>query len=161
MATTPNGWPYVLPADHPLEFPALSQALADKLDHDLGAADVWTAWTPAVTNGTASAADCRYRRTPGGLLTIDAHLTMSAVTGNLTFSLPIAAAKATYGVAVFEDVSAGLMNLGMARHNAGSCGVYALGAASQINILSPTVPFTWAAGDRIHVTGSYAVAPLT
>ena len=30
--TTPNGWPYVTPDDHPLEFPAHSQALAQKLE---------------------------------------------------------------------------------------------------------------------------------
>lgn len=31
-ATTPGGWPYVLPADHPLEYPAQSQQLATALD---------------------------------------------------------------------------------------------------------------------------------
>lgn len=30
--TTANGWPYVTPDDHPKEFPAASQALAQKLD---------------------------------------------------------------------------------------------------------------------------------
>lgn len=32
MATTANGWPYVEPADHPLEYPAVSQQLANKLE---------------------------------------------------------------------------------------------------------------------------------
>lgn len=31
-ATTPGGFPYVLPADHPLEYPAMSQQLATLLD---------------------------------------------------------------------------------------------------------------------------------
>ena len=31
-ATTPGGWPYVLPADHPVEYPAASQNLANKLE---------------------------------------------------------------------------------------------------------------------------------
>jgi hypothetical protein len=29
---TPFGWPYVQPDDHPLQYPAISQALAEKLD---------------------------------------------------------------------------------------------------------------------------------
>lgn len=42
MATTPNGYPYVAPADHPLEFPASSQQLANVLDTRVG---------PATTTG--------------------------------------------------------------------------------------------------------------
>lgn len=38
MATTANGWPYVVPADHPLEYPALSQQLANLLESRLGTA---------------------------------------------------------------------------------------------------------------------------
>lgn len=30
--TTPKGWPYVTPDDHPKEYPSLSQTLAEKLD---------------------------------------------------------------------------------------------------------------------------------
>lgn len=30
--TTAHGWPYVTPDDHPVEFPAASQALANKLE---------------------------------------------------------------------------------------------------------------------------------
>lgn len=33
-AMTPGGWPYVLPADHPLEYPAQSQSLANLLEQD-------------------------------------------------------------------------------------------------------------------------------
>lgn len=44
-ANTPGGWPYVLPEDHPLEFPAHSQALANKLQTD--ATIVIAAMTPA------------------------------------------------------------------------------------------------------------------
>jgi len=32
MATTADGWPYVVPADHPVEYPAVSQTLADLLE---------------------------------------------------------------------------------------------------------------------------------
>jgi hypothetical protein len=35
--TTANGWPYVTPTDKPKEFPAASQALANKLQARLGA----------------------------------------------------------------------------------------------------------------------------
>ena len=43
--TTADGWPYILPADHPLEYPAQSQALANLLD-SRGLAGELTTWTP-------------------------------------------------------------------------------------------------------------------
>lgn len=45
-ATTPGGFPYVLPADHPLEFPSHSQALANTLE-SMDLAPVADVLTPA------------------------------------------------------------------------------------------------------------------
>lgn len=49
-ATTPNGWTYLLPSDHPLEYPAATQQQAQKLD----VGDPWAQLTGSVTP-TASA----------------------------------------------------------------------------------------------------------
>lgn len=43
---TAGGWPYVTPEDHPLEFPALSQQLANKLESS-GATAALGALTPS------------------------------------------------------------------------------------------------------------------
>ena len=47
MAVTANGWPYVEPADKPLEYPALSQQLATKLDPYTPLLPALTTLTPA------------------------------------------------------------------------------------------------------------------
>lgn len=41
-ANTAQGWPYILPADHPLEYPAQSQQMANVLGARLGANKIWT-----------------------------------------------------------------------------------------------------------------------
>ena len=63
--TTANGWPYVTPDDHPKEFPAASQALAQKLDtlgasaqtkrttQDDAPADTWGAVAAVTVPATA------------------------------------------------------------------------------------------------------------
>lgn len=53
MATTAAGWPYVEPADHPLEYPTVSQQLATKLESDasmtLGLIVPLAPWADALT----------------------------------------------------------------------------------------------------------------
>lgn len=48
--TTAGGWPYVTPDDHPKEYPAASQQLAEKIDARL------VALPAAVATGTVSTA---------------------------------------------------------------------------------------------------------
>jgi len=55
MATTASGWPFVQPADHPVEFPASSQTLANLLESRVQSAAVaWTTVAPwQVFSGSA------------------------------------------------------------------------------------------------------------
>ena len=147
----------------PLGSPPLTAwqaAVRDAINKVTGG-DVWTSWTPSINGGTVSAADCRYLRTPGGLLTFDAHLTIATITGNFSFSLPTAVIPAkSYGTAALDDAN-GSNYLGITRitgNPAATCGVYSLGTNSAWVPLAPTVPFTWVAGDAIHVTGQYRCA---
>ena len=58
---TTGGWPYILPADHPLEYPATTQQLATKLDA-LGLRAV-TALKSADQSGIASGAGAGFTAT--------------------------------------------------------------------------------------------------
>jgi len=48
--TTTNGWPYVTPDDHPFEFPAASQTLANKLDAQVPLVKLRTVTGPYTTD---------------------------------------------------------------------------------------------------------------
>lgn len=50
---TAHGWPYVEPDDHPLQYPAVSHALAEKLDTDM-AAKASRAYVDERLNGNGS-----------------------------------------------------------------------------------------------------------
>ena len=130
----------------------------------LAESDTWTSWVPTITGGTVSASDCRYRRTRGGLFTINASLTIATVTGALAFSIPVAAMKQAVGNAYMVDANGGSVP-GMARIGAGAttCNVWPFNAAgtyATIAVTSATVPFTWEAGDSIHVNIAYQCVPL-
>lgn len=123
------------------------------------ATDKWTAWTPTYTNLTVSAADARFRRTPGGMVDIDVHLTIATVTGHSSFSLPYAAQKRVMAACGLEDVSASAVHLGIAIYAGPIVYVQSIGANGLRTNLSASSPFTWAAGDLIHLTGSYSATP--
>lgn len=89
-ANTPGGWPYLLPADHPVEYPAQSQTLATKLDTVAVKGD--PAWTTPATllngwvNVAAPAAPFRYRKVSG---TVHVQATVKSGTlGAPVFTLP-------------------------------------------------------------------------
>lgn len=150
----------------PLSTPALTawQAAVRDLLNKHAAADVWTAYTPTITGGTASATDCRYQRTPGGRVTLNGTVTLSTVTGSLLIGLPVAATKEAHGICYIQDAD-GQAYLGLARIPAGgsTATVYVLGAAGSyatIALISATVPHTWAAGDKASINLIYQCAPL-
>lgn len=91
--------------------------------------------------------------------------TTSAVTGTITFNLPIAA-KAGYlvygqlNVTVF-DTSAGVTFQGASGVGTTDPAIFALNSAGTyvtINAFSALIPMTWATGDQIIVSGRY---PMT
>lgn len=121
--------------------------------------DKWIAWTPTFSGFTVSSSDARFRRTPGGLVDIDVHLTVATVTGHSSFSLPYASQKRAMGACGLEDVSAVAVYLGIAIYASTVVYVQSIGANGIRTNLTPTSPFTWQPGDLIHLTGSYAAAP--
>lgn len=153
--TTPNGWPYVLPDDRPVEFPTLSQQLAQKLD----TAETWVAWTPSVGGATYSTLTAAYQKR-GTLVTVVVKGTVSAVSGPMSFSLPvnvhadqiggaIGVARAVIGAGYYLFVHAsGTATAAVAVH----------GPNGAITNTSPTVPAAWAAGHTIQFTATYRSA---
>jgi hypothetical protein len=138
-------------------------------DGDLIQAPTWEAWTPTLTgitkgaNGTISA----YHRDWGDSEDIEIIFTFgsdSAITGNVYISLPSAPLAGTSEM----SFSAYILDAGTARYMAlafstvistvpvvsikavKSDGTYSVEAS-----LSATVPMTWAAGDRIVISGRY------
>ena len=150
----------------PLKTPPLTawQAAVRDMLNAQAASDAWTSWTPSITGATASVVDARYRRTRGGLLTVNASFTLTAVTGSFTFTLPVAASKQANGTGMLSDANGGTY-WGLASVGAGTtvCYVYPMNAAGTygaVALTSATVPFTWEAGDKIHVSLSCQCAPL-
>lgn len=82
MATTADGWPYVLPSDKPVEFPAHSQALANLLESrwdTYETSGVVTLTSPWAVGSGGQAIVTR----SGGVVTLELLLT---VTSNVTLS---------------------------------------------------------------------------
>lgn len=146
-------------AGQPLGTPPLTAWQAAVRDH-LNT-DVWTSWIPTPTGFTVSSTDCRYRRTPGGLVTIDAHFTVATVTANSSFTLPVPPARRSFGTCVLEDnTPSSVAHLGLAYFaTGGPCTVQWIGTNGMRNVLTASTPFTWAAGDLIHVFAQYPAAP--
>jgi hypothetical protein len=158
MGGVVGGWPYITPTDHPKEYPAHSQALAAKLL----AVDTPVSWSPALTGFTASAIDCTYRRTPGGLLTFHAQFTIIAVTGPLSFTLPVPVTKQSNGVAHFGTAGGSFVGMSHTAAGSSSCSVLAhsvSGTYMRLANMGPTVPIAWAVGDKITVTHTAQCAP--
>lgn len=102
-ANTPGGWPYVLPADHPVEYPVQSQQLATLLD-TRAPANVNGLLTPA-TNwaeyGSPFAGLFATRQ--GGMVTIEAVL-RSTTTITFVAGTPIQVASLPVGLRPVHDL---------------------------------------------------------
>lgn len=130
----------------------------------------WTSFTPTLTNltignGTISAA---YKQTGKAIvLRLIITLGSTSVVGTVvSTSLPVTSvaysAFTPLGIASHFDTSASATNLGVLAYTntttaeitvANAAGTYAAQGG-----LTATVPFTWATGDRIHITASYEAA---
>jgi hypothetical protein len=126
--------------------------------------DVWTAWTPTLTGFTASAVDCSYHRTPGGLVHVVGVFTVSAVTGAANFTLPVAATKDVTGAAYMRAGGGEVLAVCRVVSPWAVCTVSAMGAAAtyvnRVNT-SASVPGVWGtAGDSIWFNFFYRAAPL-
>ena len=122
--------------------------------------DAWTAFTPALTNLTGTAAG-RYVKA-GRLVICEVNVTVTAVTGQIGIALPFTAAAARstgfnarlqqVGINIFSTVC----NVSTTRVDifaTQASGTYASAATT-----SATIPFTWAANDIVQLSGTYEAA---
>lgn len=134
----------------------------------LGAASDWVDWTPSFTNltlgnGTVSA---RYKQMG---TTVHFHVLVvfgstTSISGLVTCSVPVTMQNLSYGdtfTAMGRDNTAGYFKLATTRSSTSAFQIVALTASAAyvtIASLSSTVPFTWAATDRITVSGTFEAA---
>lgn len=133
-------------------------------------ADAWTSWTPTVdaSSGwkpTLTNTGSRYLKI-GRLVLFYATFTINTVnTGSvLTLALPVTAANTLQ----FQAINVSYEDTGTAQYQgivygasttAINVGVIATsGTYAQVNALQHTVPFTWATGDGIRLSGFYEAA---
>lgn len=135
----------------------------DTLAADLNAlVPTWTSYVPtwgassapSLGNGTLTGSYAKV----GKLVNVRIALTIGSTTtmgsGRWTFSLPFAPAAQQCLAAVSEDASATTRYGGGAWITPGT-GVFAVAMGSGSNGASSTVPFTWANGDQLYISGSY------
>lgn len=157
MASTVSGWPYVTPTDKPLEYPAVSQNLANKLEAAIPAQ--WAAWTPTFTSMTVESASCFYQIAPSGLVSLTCSISVATMGSVPQISLPPGVTVAVAQPINFHmiDTSAGVMFPGIGRIDLPNaiilmCDPTTAGAAARY--LGPAAPFNWAAGDILMIAGS-------
>jgi len=131
-----------------------------------GATWPWQSWVPTWTNLTVGNGTvvARYRQTGK---TVDYMLTLTfggttSITGNVSVSIPVT--STTYGS--FHTVAGGSANdsgtiVYPINHLLTSTtvgAVFALNASAVYGFVTSTVPFTWATGDILMLSGSYEAA---
>jgi hypothetical protein len=114
-------------------------------------------WSPSFTNMTVSTSDCVYRKS-GDFVVALGSLTISAITGTPTLTLPFAPARISNGIVWFSP--AGLHHTGMIRCGTGTTSatlwaVDASAAYGKLVQISATIPATWASGNLIQFEISY------
>ena len=156
--TTPSTWA----AAAVLTASQLNTQLRDNMK---AIGDPWVAYTPTLTNWTLSNGTLAGFYMQAGKLvwgkvsyTVGSSDTKS---GNLVISLPVTkvadggAGFPLQGTAELFDTSASLRNYVFVAHNASTSMRFYDGAG---NIVVPTVPWTWATGDKLNATFMYEAA---
>jgi hypothetical protein len=136
----------------------------DTLAADINAlTPTWTSYSPAwngsVSNPSIGNGSLQGWYTKVGKLV---HVRISLVIGSTstggsgrwTFTLPFAAAAQQCLAAVAEDTSASTRYGGAAWVTPGA-GVFAVALGSGNGGVTSAVPFTWASGDQLYISGSY------
>lgn len=127
----------------------------------------WSAYTttwstsgtqPAIGNGTLAAAFARVGNTIHFQIALTAGSTTTFGTNPWLFTMPVTALTGTYGVgsARLVDISTGNQYGRYVSMNS-TTQVFMLGEAAS-SFVTATVPFTWANGDLLTLTGTYRAA---
>lgn len=143
----------------------LRQAINDINDAVDDINDAWMTYTPTLTNFSFPLLSAKYKQIGKTVLfKIRATYRLgSSITGNPTFTLPVAAASASsvFGSAFFSDVTATGFGGTLVQDSTTVVSTRALNTASTYGTfasLSSTIPFTWATNDYIDIGGIYEAA---
>jgi hypothetical protein len=140
-----------------------AQLNAQLRDNLLAIGDPWPSYTPtftglSVSNGTLAAR----ARVAGKDIRWSVSLTFgstTAVTGNITVTLPVAArlrfAGTSFGDVTLWDSSANAFRIWHATHDLSSNGTRVFLTDDSGNVAAGANPWTWATGDRIEINGGY------
>jgi|DEB0MinimDraft_4_1074332.scaffolds.fasta_scaffold34947_4 hypothetical protein len=137
---------------------------------DLNDIGTWTTYTPVWTgvtvgNGTVTARYCQINKLVFWQVELVVGSTTSVGTTNVRITYPVSAAQyflAGNGGQVTHEDATGTDYIGtLIRFDVNGAYVYVVGASStyaSVGPISSTVPFTWAAGDRIIIQDFYEAA---
>lgn len=103
-ATTPNGWPYVLPTDNVADYPVTSQALAAFADPRVPFA--YALYTFTMSVGSAASYD-RVVNFPAGLFTLSPIVLLSKMNSAAVKWIPNAVSTSTAGTTVRAQTADG------------------------------------------------------
>jgi hypothetical protein len=150
---------------------------ADVVDNMAAIGDARTSYTPTLTNvavGTGGNAETTGKYVKAGRLVVfRVKLVLgtsgASVSGKIGISLPFTAAGSAAGYNETASFNGTFLDLGTAIYPAMAVqetntriDLFAINAAGTFAVAgaatSSTVPFTWAAGDQIHLSGVYEAA---
>lgn len=157
MPATANGFRYPAATDTP-DVPRDVGYLAADVESKLGTlAAGWTAYIPAIFDGTATTIAGQYKQVGKTVHVAIYYAWLTLGSTDFAFSLPVAA-RAGFQQALsafLYDSSANNYYAAAARIGNADSRVRPLASAGRVTNL---VPFTWAASDQIWITGTYEAA---
>lgn len=140
----------------------------NNLTSGTGTSWAWQSWTPTWTgvtegNGTTTAVYTQIGKTVHFLIRIT--LGSTSGMGSTIFSLPVTATsnflatKTLIGSSYFHDSSTGFGYVGYTRLESSTTGrAITFNTSAGVVGISSSVPFTWATGDQLVITGTYEAA---
>lgn len=170
MASTASGWQYAVPNDTLVAWPAVSQAVADKLEDVLGATDIeapWQTWAPTLSGGWANGngvySDARYVQI-GKTVLARATFTVGSTTTKgtgMVISLPVPQTGVAHPVINTNTIGGSAGRILFYSIESGNGVAYAMDTANPYLIragITATVPQTWATNDIIRFSFIYQAA---
>lgn len=148
-------------SDYILANAAISQAYFSQLAQPAGFPD-WFSWSPTWTGFTVGNATVTAKYAVlGAKLFYNVYVSLgstSAVTGDVSLTMPAATVRAPIGLANLIDASSGIGYYGVGNMSGALCYVRVMNAAGTYmvhSVISATVPFAWTSPDGLRVGGWY------
>lgn len=166
--TTPIlGFPYPTGSDRVMDGDNAIQALAEAVEDVLSPGTDWEPYTPALTAGTNTGAGASYSgrfARIGDTVFFEALTVMGAtrvIVGGMGLTLPVPANVLDI---IAPNLTARYLGnvtytaVGLFTLDGTGVQTYVTGVSGASAVQSPTIPFTWAAGHKIAVSGTYRAA---